>query len=193
MKFVKDYLDELKKTIDTLNVEKIKEIAKILLDTRDKEQTIFLCGNGGSAACAAHMANDLAKLTIRSGAKRFRVISLTDNLALLTAWANDNGYDQCFVEPLKNLYREGDILIGISASGNSKNVLQAIEFVNKNKGRTIGFTGFSGGKLAGLAKKVIIANSDNMQRIEDIHIILSHLICSYICHLPEKTANQSKG
>ena len=180
MDFLKDYICRLRKTIDMLDLDGIQALSDMLITCSEKENTIFLCGNGGSAACASHIANDLAKLTIAPGKKRFRVISLTDSIPLLTAWANDNGYEDCFVEPLKNLYREGDILIAISGSGNSKNVLKAVEYVNTNKGVTIGLTGGMGGRLESMARHVIRTGSDNMQIIEDIHVLVGHMVCSYI-------------
>ncbi len=183
MDFILDYIDGLKKAIVALEPDRIRHLAELLINENEKGKAIFLCGNGGSAACASHIANDLAKLTIIPNHRRFQVIALTDNIPLLTAWANDNGYEHCFVEPLKNLYKEGDVLIGISGSGNSKNVLNAVEFMNNNRGVTIGLTGLTGGKLATLAKNVIQVRSDNMQIIEDVHVAIGHLICSYIYHI----------
>ena len=183
MDFLGDYVDRLHRAINGLELTGIKAVSDLLIMESGKGKTIFLCGNGGSAACASHTANDLAKLTIIRDRKRLKVISLTDNTPLLTAWANDNGYEYCFVEPLKNLYEEGDILIAISGSGNSKNVLNAVEFVNANKGITIGFTGASGGKLATMARHVIRVCSDNMQIIEDVHVFVGHMVCSYIAHV----------
>jgi D-sedoheptulose 7-phosphate isomerase len=181
--FLINYAERLKQAIGALELVKIKKISELLIAENEKDKTIFLCGNGGSAACAAHIANDLSKLTIVPKHKRFRVVSLADNIPLLTAWANDNGYGHCFVEPLKNLYKNGDILIAISGSGNSENVLGAVEYVNINDGITIGLTGSSRGKLARLAQNLIQVKSDNMQIIEDVHVFIGHLISSYIAHI----------
>ncbi|MFH1753638.1 MAG: SIS domain-containing protein [Candidatus Omnitrophota bacterium] len=183
MDFIKEYTERLKEAISALELEEIKRIAKLLISEKDKDRTIFFCGNGGSAACASHTTNDIAKLTIVPGQKRFRAICLSDNIPLLTAWANDNGYEHCFVEPLKNLYQNGDVLIAISGSGNSKNVLNAVEYVNANGGVTIGLTGLTGGRLATLTQNTIQVKSDSMQIIEDVHVFIGHIICSYIAHL----------
>ena len=183
MEFPEFYISELKKTLEALNLDRIKEISEVLIRANGEEKTIFICGMGGSASTASHFANDLSKMTISPGRKRFRVIALTDNVSLITAWTNDRGSEMCFVEPLKNLFHEGDVLIAISGSGNSASVLNAVRYVNAHKGTTIGLTGFSGGGLGEIAHISIVVKSDNMQRIEDGHLILSHLISSFICDL----------
>lgn len=177
---IKNYLDELKITLDNLDEDQIHSIIDQLNKCRKEGKRVFLCGNGGSAAAASHFANDLAKLTISEGKPRMKVISLTDNLPLITAWANDSHYDDCFVEQLKNHFQPGDTLLAISGSGNSGNIIKAVEYVNQNNGFTIGLTGFEGGKLAAIANKSIVVNSDSMQRIEDVHTILIHLIASVL-------------
>lgn len=140
-------------------------------------------GNGGSAATASHFACDLAKGTTMdnpSMRKRFKVTALTDNVPLLTAWANDIDYENMFVEQLKNLLEEGDLVIAISGSGNSKNVLKAVEYANTRAAKTVGLTGFEGGRLKDMVKECLIVPSNSIERIEDVHLILEHLLCSYL-------------
>ena len=180
MAFIEHYLEELKAAIDGLDLAGVKAVSDLLVEARQKGETIFLCGLGGSAACASHFCNDLAKLTICSSRKRFRVINLADNIPLFTAWMNDKGLASCFSEQLKNLFQEGDVLIAFSTSGNSKSILQAVRYVNSHGGCTIGMTGRSNGLLAKIAQKAIVVPSNHMQRIEDVLLIVCHLICSYI-------------
>ena len=174
------YLVELKAAIDGLDLAGVKAVSDLLVWAREEGKTIFLCGLGGSAASASHFCNDLAKLTISSNEKRFRVINLSDSIPLFTAWMNDKGRASCFSEQLKNLFQGGDVLIAFSTSGNSKSILQAVRYANSHGGCTIGMTGRSNGLLANMAQEAIIVPTDHMQRIEDVFLILCHLICSYI-------------
>jgi D-sedoheptulose 7-phosphate isomerase len=141
-------------------------------------RTVFLFGNGGSAALASHFACDLGKGTIpgSNGQKRFRVMALTDNLPLITAWANDDSYEQIFAQQLQNFLNPGDIAFAISGSGNSKNVLRALEVARASQACTIGLTGFQGGKMKGLCDYCIVVPSDNMQVIEDFHLSICHAL-----------------
>jgi D-sedoheptulose 7-phosphate isomerase len=182
-KFTKDYLQELKRILDSIEGNLIMEIdqaATILLEAREKKRTIFIMGNGGSAATASHFVSDLSKGTILKGYPRFRAIALTDNIPNLLAWANDKSYDDVFMEQLKNLMEPNDVVIGISGSGNSTNVIKAIEYANANGGITVGISGFNGGKLFQCAKENIHIPCFNMQRVEDIHLIIEHLLISLI-------------
>ncbi|MCK4926792.1 SIS domain-containing protein, partial [Candidatus Aerophobetes bacterium] len=147
MSFIKGYLTELSSTLDELPLHQIERIKDILLKAYRDGKRIFIMGNGGSATASSHFACDLAKgITMGSPhmKDRFKVIALTDNVPLLTAWANDTGYENIFVEQLRNLLEEGDVVIAISASGNSKNVLRAVEYANSKAAITIGLTGFEG-------------------------------------------------
>ena len=159
---------------------KINEIVEVLLKARKENKTIYIMGNGGSASTASHFVSDLGKGTINPNFPRFRTIALTDNIPVMLAWGNDSSYDDIFVEQLKNVLNPGDVVIGISGSGNSMNVLKAIEYANTNHAFTIGWSGFDGGKLNSLAKLSIVVPSHYMQRIEDIHLLLEHLITSLI-------------
>lgn len=184
--FAREYLEQLKEGMDNLSLKKIESLVNILYQTYQKEKQVFIMGNGGSAATASHFALGLAKNTIVSGKKRFRVISLVDNLPLITAWSNDAAYEEVFVEQLKGLLQKGDVVIAISCSGNSKNILKAIGYANSSSAITIGLTGFDGGRLKDLAKECLIVSSNHMGRIEDIHLALTHLMESY---LRERIAN----
>jgi len=183
MNFAQEYIQQLKETLDKISLAQIEEIKDTLLDVYNGNKQIFIIGNGGSAATASHLACDLSKGTTIGNPdmkKRFKVIGLTDNISLLTAWGNDSDYSQVFVEQLKNLLDKDDVLITISGSGNSENVLKAVEYANKKGALTIGLTGFAGGKLKDIAHKCLIVSSDCMERIEDVHLILEHLICSWL-------------
>jgi D-sedoheptulose 7-phosphate isomerase len=182
-KFTKKYLDEIKKTLTRVEEElinKIDKIADILIMAREKKNTIFIMGNGGSASTASHFASDLSKGTIVNGSPRFKAISLTDNIPNILAWANDKGYEDVFVEQLKNLMEPGDVVIGISCSGNSMNVIKTIEYANKNGGITIGISGYDGGKLINSAKINIHVPLCDMQKLEDIHLLIEHLLTTLL-------------
>jgi D-sedoheptulose 7-phosphate isomerase len=175
-----DYLSELKKSIDGLSRGEFLAIAGALLEAHRAGRQVFVFGNGGSSATASHMACDLAKGTVMPGKKRFKVICLSDNIPLMTAWANDTSYDNIFSEQLDNLVSAGDVVIGISGSGNSPNVLNALRLARARKAKTIGLTGFNGGKMKALCDLCLIVPSESMQRIEDAHLIIEHALYSYI-------------
>ena len=182
-KYTEEYLKEIGKVLDSMKpslVDKIDKIASIFSDARTKKKTIYFMGNGGSASTASHLVCDLSKLTIAEGLPRFKSISLTDNIPTMLAWANDNDYEEIFIEQLKNLMEPEDVVVGISGSGNSMNIINAIAYANKFGATTIGFCGQGGGKLHKCAKETINVPSDNMQIIEDIHTILTHLLTSLI-------------
>jgi D-sedoheptulose 7-phosphate isomerase len=183
MKFTRDYIKKLKEILDELPMENIEKIADILLEAYEKGKYVYIMGNGGSAATAAHMVCDLAKGTIwpvSPGEKRFRVIGMSDNIPLMTAWTNDIDYSQVFREQLLNLIGEGDVVIGISGSGSSDNIIKAIEYANACSATTIGLSGCGGGRLKDTTKECIVVNSHNMERIEDVHLIISHIIKLYL-------------
>ena len=163
------------------SIEKIGEIATVLEDAAERGNRIYIMGNGGSAATASHMSNDLNKTAIRPTKNRFRAICLNDNVPVMLAWANDNSFDVIFVEQLKNFLSRGDIVIGISGSGNSPNIINAIEYANQSGNITIGITGSinpDGGKLGKIAKISIVIPDSLMYRIEDFHLIINHALVS---------------
>ncbi len=178
--FADDYFTKLKAVMDAIPREKIARVVEILMDAYRQDRHIFIMGNGGSASNAAHFACDLAKTPVEEHSHRLRAMSLTENLPLFTAWSNDTHYFFGFAEQLKNLMNSGDVVIGISGSGNSQNVLNGIAYAKSIGGKTIGLIGFSGGKLKDLVDMHLIVPSDNMQRVEDLHLVLTHLISSYL-------------
>ena len=138
--------------------------------------TVYAFGNGGSAALASHCACDLGKGTVHNGNRRLRVIALTDNVPLMTAWANDSSYEDIFAEQLTPFIHKGDVALAISGSGNSPNVLKALQVARGAQAFTIGLTGFQGGKMNALCDLCVIVPSDNMQIIEDVHVSVTHSI-----------------
>ena len=139
-------------------------------------KTVYVFGNGGSAGLASHCACDLGKGTVINGNRRFRVLALTDNVPLMTAWANDASYDDIFAEQLAPFIDKGDIALAISGSGNSPNVLKALRVAREAGAFTIGLTGFQGGKMKPLCDLCVIIPSDNMQVIEDLHVSVNHSV-----------------
>ena len=180
MNLIQNYISTLQLTMDQLPQELIAEVIDVLQHARSKGNQVFILGNGGSASTASHFACDLAKNTRQEGLPHFRVIGLTDNMAMFSALANDGGYENVFSEQLASLVRPGDIVIAISASGNSKNVINAAETAHRFDATVIGFTGFDGGRLAQLASINIQVNSNIIEHVEDIHLMLEHLIVSSI-------------
>ena len=180
------YLDELTSLIDRLPLFPVQDVISILAHARFNNKQVFILGNGGSAATASHFACDLGKGTLMAGLPRFRVIALTDNMSLFSALANDFGYDQVFCEQLKSLVQPGDVVIGISGSGSSPNVLNAIKAARDAGATTIGMVGFDGGELKDLADVYIHVPSDNMEQVEDMHLMLEHLICTSLREIVEE-------
>lgn len=173
---IKEYLAKLKVTIDLLSVEDIDKVMNILTEAYEAGKQVFIMGNGGSAATASHLVCDFNKGISYGKRKRFKVICLNDNVATMMAYANDVSYDVIFVEQLKNFFNKGDIVIGISGSGNSPNVLKAIEYANEQAGITIGLTGYDGGKLKTIAQYGVHVPIKDMQITEDLHMVLDHLM-----------------
>jgi D-sedoheptulose 7-phosphate isomerase len=182
--FALDYIKRLKNLLERLPFEECDRVVEAIEAAHAEGRQIFIIGNGGSAATASHMMNDLCKGTIGHKGdapwKRFRVIALTDNVSLMTAWANDTDYNHIFSEPLKNLAQRGDLLVAISASGNSPNILAAAEAAKQIGVKVIGLTGFGGGKLAKMADIAFVVPSDEYGPVEDAHMILDHIITGYL-------------
>jgi D-sedoheptulose 7-phosphate isomerase len=179
MSLIADYLRLVKEAISALPEDAIQDVVDTLRKAHTEGKQVLLLGNGGSAANATHIAEDLQKGLKEHTGRRFKVISLADSTPLITAWANDTSYERVFVEQIESLLDPGDVVIAISGSGNSPNVLRAVEKANEMGAVTIGWSGFAGGKLAQIAQKSIVVASDNMQRVEDVHLILGHLV--YTC------------
>ncbi|HEX6803294.1 MAG TPA: SIS domain-containing protein [Terriglobales bacterium] len=174
------YFAQLSKTLQSLPFGDMDRLTGVLLRAYEQQRTVFLFGNGGSAALASHFACDLGKGTISSSRKRFRVMALTDNVPVMTAWANDSHYEDIFAEQLANFVRSGDVAFAISASGNSPNVLKALKVAKQAGSVTAGLTGFSGGRMLALCDACVVVRSDNMQIIEDVHVSVAHSIFTCI-------------
>jgi D-sedoheptulose 7-phosphate isomerase len=174
------YFEYLSMLFKQLDISSIAGFIEELENVRQNQGTIFIIGNGGSAATASHMANDLCMIThkVECQLKPFRALALTDNNALMTAVANDDGYKSLFTEQLKVHYRSGDILIAISVSGNSPNVVEAVNWVKSKKGKTIGLTGFDSGEMKALCDVLIHVQTPKGEfgPVEDIHMIIDHLV-----------------
>jgi D-sedoheptulose 7-phosphate isomerase len=173
------YKADVLKAIDTIELDKVGQAIEILKRARDEDRRIFVCGNGGSASTASHFVCDMVKGASFHRDKRFRIMALTDSLPTITAYANDVTYDCVFVEQLKNFAEPGDVVMAISGSGNSPNVLQAVEYANSIGCRTIALSGRNGGKLGPMAQLNLQASNPHMGRIEDVHMIVMHMICYY--------------
>jgi len=176
MRLIDGYLIEVAATLAATPRAPIAPIARALWKTYEQDRTIIICGNGGSAATATHFACDLAKWTVYEDQRRVRALALTDNLPLMSAWANDMAYERVFVEQLINLYRPGDTLVAISGSGNSPNVLRAVEWANAQGATTIGLAGFDGGVLAREARLALVVPNHCMPQVEDVHMALCHAL-----------------
>lgn len=176
---VADYLDRLSVSLAEIPREDIAGLGELLYRAYHLGAAVFIVGNGGSASTASHMAADLAKNTIGPQMRRFRVMSLNDNMSLLTALANDEGYENVFREQLVNLINPGDVLIVISASGNSPNVLRAVEYAKSRHAQTVGLLGFDGGRALGLVDHPILVRSRDYGVIEDAHLVLNHILVEH--------------
>ena len=173
---LQDYTDALNRSLQALPFETLASIVERLREARERGNRVFVMGNGGSAATASHMVADLSKTTIKDGAPRLRVIPITDNMPLITAWANDTGYENIFVEQLENHASPGDVVIAISGSGRSENVLRAVRRARELGATTIGLTGFRGGDLKDLVDTVVIVDSQVYGQIEDVHHAIGHML-----------------
>ncbi len=171
------YLSRLQAALARLRHEELEVIVESLIDAWRRDAQVFICGNGGSAATASHFACDLGKGTITPGLKRMRALSLSDAIPMMTAWGNDSDYSDIFAEQLTNLMNPGDLLIAISGSGNSPNVLKAVEYARAHGGHTIALTGFAGGKIKDLAAHSVIVGAECIQIVEDVHMAIEHTVC----------------
>ncbi len=179
MSFPATYKSGLIRALDTIDLEGVSQVIELFKDARANGRRIFVCGNGGSASTASHFACDMVKGASFQKPHRFRIMALTDQLPTITAYANDVGYDAVFVEQLKNFAEAGDLFMGISGSGNSPNVLRAIEYANSIGCKTVALTGRDGGQLGPLAQINVRVAEPHMGRIEDGHMIVCHMICYY--------------
>ena len=176
MQFALDYLDDLKATLSGLNPDAIGQAVSWIKEARDSGRMIFICGNGGSAAIASQMVTDVVKGASYGHKARFKMIGLTDNVGIITAYANDVDYECVFAEQLRNFAQKGDVLLAISGSGNSKNVLKAVEYANRIGCRTIALTSSTGGVLREIARLTLGVPNHHMGRLEDCFFVVTHII-----------------
>jgi D-sedoheptulose 7-phosphate isomerase len=180
MNSLKEYFEIEAKLFNQIALDQADQVIAQLEQARSEGRRIFVFGNGGSGSTASHFACDLGKGTIQPDRPRFKVISLVDMMPTLTAYANDVGYDSVFAEPLITHAERGDLAIGFSGSGNSPNILRAMQAADKLGVATIGFSGFAGGKLKDLVATHVNVPSDLMCQIEDVHLALTHAICEML-------------
>ena len=176
MQFVRDYLSDLRRTLEGLDPDAIGKAISWLKEARDGGRFVYICGNGGSASIASQMVVDIVKGASFGHSARFKMIGLTDSIATITAYANDVSYDCVFVEQLRNFAQKGDVLLAISGSGNSRNVLQAVEYANSIGCRTIGLTQGAGGALKDLAQLTLAVPNQHMGRLEDCFFVMTHIM-----------------
>jgi D-sedoheptulose 7-phosphate isomerase len=178
----RDFLERIGQELLRVGPEEVQALAEAVWSCYERGRFVFVIGNGGSGSNASHFCEDLGKGTLRredfddDGKKRLRVLSLTDNTPYILAWGNDEGFERVFVEQLKNLASPGDLLVAISGSGNSPNVLRAVEWANRHDLMTFGCTGFGGGKLRSLARKGLHVPLDDMGVVETIHLAAFHWV-----------------
>ncbi len=179
MSFVDNYLNRVQLAVENLSRPDVQAVVDALYSAWQTKKTVFIIGNGGSAATASHMMNDLNKLTISAGKHRFRAIALTDNMPLITAWGNDAAYADVFAEPIRNLMQPGDVLVAISTSGNSPNVVRAVQVAKAEFGaQIIGWVGDQGGQLVSLSDLLVRIPDGHIGVQEDGHLILNHCIAN---------------
>jgi D-sedoheptulose 7-phosphate isomerase len=177
---IETYIAELIDTIKKLDVKKLKQITEVIRRARSEGKTIFIFGNGGSAATASHMVCDFGKNTRREKEPRIKVLALNDNMPTFSAYANDEGYEVVFAEQLKTLGEAGDIVIAISGSGNSPNILAGVKTASEMGMMTVGLTGMGGGKLKDLVDLVLVVESQNIAQVEDAHMIIDHILTTVL-------------
>lgn len=182
--FIQDYLADFQQLLDQIPVESISRFIGYVEEIYDRDSTIFVIGNGGSAATASHLSCDLAKTVLGRAphlkTRRLRVISLTDNMPLITAWANDEGYEHIFAEQIKASARPGDMVIAITGSGNSPNIVKAVDTARNLGLKIIALLGFDGGYIRPFVDDYILVPSNNYGFIEDAHMILGHLVTAHL-------------
>ncbi|MBN2121177.1 MAG: SIS domain-containing protein [Candidatus Omnitrophica bacterium] len=178
--FLKKYFADMQRIFQAFSVEEFAKFISELKDAYEKGLSIFVFGNGGSGLNASHFASDLNKEASLGKPKRFKVTCLNDSPALISSYANDISYADIFSEQLKNFMKEKDLVIGISGSGNSENVIRAIDYANEEGARTLGICGFKGGRLKKVALNCLVIDSDDMQKVEDAHLIILHCAVQWL-------------
>jgi D-sedoheptulose 7-phosphate isomerase len=180
-KTIRDYIVELQGVLSKIPLEEIERIVECIYLAFEEERSIFVFGNGGSAATASHFACDLNKGACHNLTKRVKVHCLNDNVPSMLAYANDASYDDVFVEQLKNFLKEDDVIIAISSSGNSKNIIKAIRYAREYGALTIGLAGGDGGLLCKNVHHCVVVPSTDIQKIEDVHLVFTHIMMKIMC------------
>ncbi len=180
MAYIQWYLKTVGEILQKLPHDQVAQIIQVIKDARMARQQIFLIGNGGSGGTASHLANDLLKSTVAEGKPRIKVLALTDNMPVILAYANDCGYETIFAEQLDALANPGDVLMAFSGSGRSPNIIRALDLARERGLTTVGFTGRDGGDMPPRCDICLIAPCEPMEQIEDVHMVLTHLIYSAI-------------
>ena len=175
------YFSKLKDTIDKVSIDDLNTLMNVLVQSKEAGTTIFIMGNGGSSATASHFVCDFNKGVSLNKEKKFKFMSLNDNIPSMMAYANDMSFEEIFIEQLKSFFKKGDTVIGISGSGNSMNVVKALRFANENEGITVGLTGYSGGEIKKISKYNVHIPIDDMQISEDLHMVLNHCMMQILC------------
>ncbi len=180
--FLKQYQAELIAHINAIDADSIQAFVEAFAEAYRHDKQIFVIGNGGSAATANHFACDFGKNAVQGERRRFRILSLSSSVETITALGNDISFDEIFRQQLINLMNPGDLVLAISASGNSPDIIKAVEYAKARQGKVLGLAGFKGGKLSELADISMVAHMNSYERVEDIHLIILHII---ICFLKE--------
>lgn len=185
--FLDEYRAGLLPVLEQIDAEAFGRITDILAEAYREDRQIFIAGNGGSAGTANHFVCDFGKNAVRDpGKRRFRMLSLCDNMEKLTAFGNDVSYDEVFRQQLINLMRPGDVLIAVSASGNSPNVVRACEYAREQGGKIVTLSGFSGGKICDYADVSMVAPLNSYEQVEDVHLVILHMLVCYFKNHPER-------
>ena len=177
--FATEYIEGVEHLLGSLDATQIARMVALVEQAGESGRRIYAIGNGGSAATASHFVNDMGKGASLGREKRFKIVPLTDCVPWMTALSNDLSYDDVYVEQLRNFAEPGDVVIAVSGSGNSENVLRAVRYAREVGCHTVGLAGFQGGKLKDLVDCCIVVESDHMGRIEDLHLVLLHIVCYY--------------
>ena len=200
--YIGSFLTGSQQIADTIDRTAIDRSIELLYETWEHGNTVFTCGNGGSAGTATHLAADLFKCTLAEGQPRLRALSLVDNIPLVSALVNDNGWDQVYLEQLRTLFRPGDVLVAISVHGGngrdqagqwSQNLLRAIQYARENGGHAIGFSGFDGGAMKQLADVCVVVPFESTPHIESFHVVLHHLITFCLADRVRQTAQRRRA
>ncbi len=177
------FKEMFKEVLDSIDENEVNTLTDLFFEARKQSSTVYVIGNGGSAANASHLCEDMAKGTVRNfdRQKRLKVCSLTDNTPGILAWGNDEGFHRIFVEQLRTFAQDGDILVALSGSGNSRNILEAVQWANNNRLKTIGITGYNGGQLKKMSQYTLHVPVDNMGVAEAAHDVVFHFFVETLC------------